>query len=111
MPSPLPGMDPYLEDRALWPDVHSSLIAYTREALQPQIRPKYIARIGECIQLADVGHGAVLDLPAVFSRCYDVGSYDLLIDYSRPPAVLLRDEETAWLANLLQEKGLRQPSS
>ena len=264
MPSPLPGMDPYLEDRALWPDVHSSLIAYTREALQPQIRPKYIARIGERIQLADVGHSyvpdvllvhplrepaptlspagtpvadeprtiayfdeerhvpyieiiyretgevvtlievlspankvgdgrdqylqkqselletavnlveidllgygkdtvlarnavitepadwrylinisrgqrrrelevyvvplwqrlprcriplrppdpdAVLDLPAVFSRCYDVGGYDLLIDYSRPPAVLLRDEETAWLANLLQEKGLRQPSS
>lgn len=261
MASPFPGMDPYLEERALWPDVHSSLIAYTREALQPQIRPKYIARIGERIQLADVGHSyvpdvllvhpvrepaptlspagtvadeprtiayfdeerhvsyieiiyretgdvvtlievlspankvgdgrdqylqkqsevldtkvnlveidllgygkdtvlarnavitepadwrylinisrgqrrrelevyavplrqrlprcriplrppdpdAVLDLPAVFSRCYDVGGYDLMIDYSRPPAVPLRDEEAAWLANLLQEKGLRQP--
>lgn len=262
MPSPFPGMDPYLEDHALWPDVHASLIAYTREALQPQIRPKYIARIGERIQLAAVGHSyvpdvllvhplrepaptiteagtlvadepqtiayldeerhvpyieiishetgdvvtlievlspankvgdgrnqylqkqselldtavnlveidllgygkdtvlarnavitepsgwrylinisraqrrrelevyavplpqrlprcriplrppdpdAVLDLPAVFSRCYDVGGYDLLIDYSQPPAVPLRDEEAAWLANLLQEKGLRAP--
>ena len=111
MASPFPGMDPYLEERALWPDVHQRMITYIAEVLRPQTRPKYIARIGERIQLADVGHGAVLDLPAVFSRCYDVGGYDLLIDYSRPPAVLLRDEETAWLANLLQEKGLRQPSS
>ena len=40
---------------------------------------------------------AVLDLPAVFDRCYDVGGYDLLIDYSRPPAAPLRDEEAAWV--------------
>jgi len=25
MPSPFPGMDPYLEHPALWPDVHLSL--------------------------------------------------------------------------------------
>ncbi|HID51529.1 MAG TPA: DUF4058 family protein, partial [Anaerolineae bacterium] len=47
MPSPFPGMDPYLEDRAIWPDVHATLITYIREVLQPQLRPKYIARIGE----------------------------------------------------------------
>lgn len=260
MPSPFPGMDPYLEDRTLWPDVHASLITYIREGLQPQIRPKYVARIGERVQLVSarrsyvpdtllvrttreppptlstaetpaadepqtiayldeerrvpyieiiyretgdvvtlikvlsptnkvgdgreqylqkqadllssevnlveidlLGYGkdtvlarnaiitdppdwrylvnvsrgqkrnelelyavplrerlprcriplrlpdpdAVLDLPAVFTHCYDVGGYDLLIDYSQPPAVPLRDEETAWLNDLLQEKGLR----
>ena len=47
MPSPFPGMDPYLEDPARWPDLHQSLITYTRDALQPQIRPRYHARIGE----------------------------------------------------------------
>ncbi len=261
MPSPFPGMDPYLEDRALWPDVHSSLITYIREALQPQIRPKYVARIGERIQLAAVRHSyvpdvllvppsrepgptlavtagtlvadepqkiafldetrhvpyieiiyrdtgdvvtlievlspankegdgreqylqkqaelldtqanlveidllgygkdtilarnaivtepadwryrinisrpqrrnelefyavplrerlprcriplrppdadAILDLPAVFTRCYDVGGYDLLIDYSQPPVVSLSDTEATWLAAWLQEKGVR----
>lgn len=259
MASPFPGMDPYLEERSLWPDMHQRMITYIAEVLQPQIRPKYIARIGERILLADVGHSyvpdaflvhrlrepaptlspaadephmvayfdekrhvpyieiiyretgdvvtlievlspankvgdgrdqylqkqselletaanlveidllgygketvlarnviitepadwrylinisrgqrrrelevyavslrqrlprcriplrppdpdAVLDLPAVFSRCYDVGGYDLLIDYSRQPAVPLRDEEAAWLANLLQERGLRARS-
>ena len=32
MPSPFPGMDPYLE--AHWRDVHASLIIYARDALQ-----------------------------------------------------------------------------
>lgn len=257
MPSPFPGMDPYLEDRALWPDVHASLITYIREALQPHIRPKYVARIGERIQLAQAPHSyipdvfvahrlrepapilvvektlvadepqtvifldeerrvpyieivyretgevvtvievlspankegdgraryrqkqqellnsqaslveidllaygevtvlagsvtitepadwrylisisrpqrrhevdfyavplrqrlprcriplrqpdpdTVLDLPVVFSRCYDVGGYDLLIDYGRLPATPLRENEVAWLTNLLAEK-------
>ncbi len=263
MPSPFPGMDPYLEERAIWPDVHQRLITYISEALQPQIRPKYVARIGERIQLAEVRHtyvpdvlfvqplreptptlapagtlvadepqtiayldeerhvpfieiiyrdtgdvvtlievlspankvgdgrehylqkqtellntkanlveidllgygqdtvlarnaiitepadwryqinisraqrrhelelyavplrerlprcriplrppdpDVVLDLTAVFNRCYDVGGYDLLIDYSQPPPVPLRDKETAWLATLLQEIGFRTES-
>lgn len=47
MPSPFPGMDPYLENRAVWPDFHQSLITYSRDALQPLLRPRYHARIGE----------------------------------------------------------------
>lgn len=264
MPSPFPGMDPYLEARSIWPDVHASLIAYIREALQPQLRPKYVARIGERIQLAHFGQSyvpdvllykstrelaasyapaesltadepqilttldeayrepyieiivresgdvvtliellspankagdgrshcvqkqedllatdvnlveidllgygqdtvlarnsiitepadwrylinisrggrrnalelyavplrqklpncriplrppdadVVLDLTAVFTRTYDVGSYDLLIDYAQQPPVPLRDYEAAWVDSLLQEKGLRPQTS
>lgn len=59
MPSPFPGMDPYLEERAVWPDVHTSLMTYIREALQPQIRPKYVARTGERIHLAGVSHSVI----------------------------------------------------
>ena len=40
-------MDPYLERRDLWPDVHQRLITYSADTLQPQIRPRYHARIGE----------------------------------------------------------------
>jgi len=47
MPSPFPGMDPYLEQHSLWPDVHQSLITYSRDALQAHLRPRYHARIGE----------------------------------------------------------------
>lgn len=260
MPSPFPGMDPYLEERSLWPDLHQRLITYISEALQPALRPKYIARIGERIEVASfdkgyipdvliveppreparltpqggplvadapitvafldetrrvpfieiiyrgtgdvvtlievlspankIGQGrdqylqkqldllttyvnlveidllsegrattlartpsvpvpddwrytvsisrsarrnrlefyamtlrdrlprcpiplraadpdVVLDLPTVFSRCYDVGGYDLMVDYTQAPGVPLREGELAWLAQRLQEQGLR----
>ena len=45
MPSPFPGMDPYLEDPALWPDVHANLIVTFQELLNQTIRPKYVARV------------------------------------------------------------------
>jgi hypothetical protein len=43
MPSPFPGMDPFLERSEIWPDFHDSMIAYIREALQPLLRPQYVA--------------------------------------------------------------------
>ena len=45
MPMIFPGMDPWLEDPPLWPDVHESLIVYFREQLQPFLRPRYVAAI------------------------------------------------------------------
>lgn len=45
MPSPFPGMDPYLEDPWLWPDVHAGLIVACQELLNRQLRPKYVARV------------------------------------------------------------------
>jgi hypothetical protein len=36
-------MDPYIERPEIWPDFHDSLVTYIREALQPQLRPRYAA--------------------------------------------------------------------
>jgi len=44
MPSPLPGMDPYLEGY-LWPDVHHRLATQISDQLMPMLRPRYVARI------------------------------------------------------------------
>jgi Protein of unknown function (DUF4058) len=41
MPSPFPGMDPYLEHPEVWPGFHLLLIAALAESLTPQLRPKY----------------------------------------------------------------------
>ncbi|HVS38832.1 MAG TPA: DUF4058 family protein [Gemmataceae bacterium] len=43
MPSPFPGMDPYIERPEIWPDFHDRLITFIQEALQPQLRPRYVA--------------------------------------------------------------------
>lgn len=44
MPSPFPGMDPYLEGH-LWPDVHHALADEIRRRLAAQLRPRYVARL------------------------------------------------------------------
>ncbi|MEM7129360.1 MAG: DUF4058 family protein [Chloroflexota bacterium] len=41
MPSPFPGMDPYLEQAGLWSQVHTELIVDIRRFLTPLLRPKY----------------------------------------------------------------------
>lgn len=43
MPCPFPGMDPYIERPALFPDFHDRLITYSCEALAALLPPKYAA--------------------------------------------------------------------
>lgn len=45
MPSPFPGMDPYLENPTIWEDFHMSLAAEIRDQLAQAIRPRYIAAL------------------------------------------------------------------
>jgi hypothetical protein len=54
MELPFPGMDPYLELPALWPDVHTALIAAMRDAIQEQLGPNYIALITPYIALENI---------------------------------------------------------
>lgn len=44
MPSPFPGMNPYLEGY-LWPDVLMALAHKIRQQLAPQLQPNYVARL------------------------------------------------------------------
>ncbi len=66
MPSPFPGMDPFLEDPGLWPDVHNTLIAVIREFLVRQLSAKYYARIEERVYISeDDDPGRTVILPDV----------------------------------------------
>lgn len=46
MPSPFPGMDPWLEHPGLWPDVHERLIIAIADYLGPILRPRYYVAVG-----------------------------------------------------------------
>jgi uncharacterized protein DUF4058 len=63
MPSPFPGMDPYLEERELWPDVHLSLITAIRDALAPQVAPHYYVRIERRTYMVQVDREALVRRP------------------------------------------------
>ncbi len=45
MDSPFAGMNPYLEEPSMWPDVHNSLITEIRNQIQNALAPKYRAVI------------------------------------------------------------------
>jgi hypothetical protein len=54
MPSPFPGMDPYLETPALWSDFHARFITYWSDALIDCLPSNYEARIDEKVNLVEV---------------------------------------------------------
>ncbi len=45
MPSPFPGMDPFLEKKGIFQELHTQMLAEAQRLLQPQLRPNYIARL------------------------------------------------------------------
>lgn len=53
MPSPFPGMDPYLEAPGLWPDVHDELISAIRNLLNRNLPAHYHARTRERVYISD----------------------------------------------------------
>lgn len=51
MPSPFPGMDPFIESQK-WKGFHTRFIAAIGEALMPRVRPRYVVDVEEDVYLA-----------------------------------------------------------
>src|SRR5262249_52091686 len=47
MPSPFPGMDPYLEEEQLWPLFQHQLVSCLYQILLPGLVDRYRARVGQ----------------------------------------------------------------
>jgi hypothetical protein len=75
MPSPFPGMNPYIERADVWNDFHDSFIPAAREMLAPQVRPRYYIRIEE--------HLFIHEPPA--RKRFPFGRPDLSIHSARDP--------------------------
>ena len=54
MPSPFPGMNPWMEAPELWPGVHAALISEIRTRLNSVMPARYFADVEERIILCDV---------------------------------------------------------
>ncbi len=55
MPSPFPGMDPWLEDPAVWPDFHDALAGEIRAILNKSLPEPYYAQLGVREEVGIVG--------------------------------------------------------
>jgi Protein of unknown function (DUF4058) len=54
MPSPFPGMDPYLESSGFWEDFHDTFLVTAREAILDRLPPHYDARIESCRRVVEL---------------------------------------------------------
>ncbi len=45
MPSPFPGMNPYLEEATVWHSLHEQFPGFCQEMLTAQVRPKYFVKL------------------------------------------------------------------
>ena len=53
MPSPFPGMNPYIEQDVFWQDFHLEFLPAMRGRLVAQVRPKYIVMLDEHIYVQE----------------------------------------------------------
>lgn len=63
MPSPLPGMDPYIEQSTVWSDLHSRVAALISAELNAQVRPRYVARLTPYVTYDHIEVGMLLEVP------------------------------------------------
>jgi hypothetical protein len=54
MPSPFPGMNPYLEQEDAWHDFHESFMPVAREILNSQVLPRYFVKIDEHVYIHEL---------------------------------------------------------
>jgi len=65
MPSPFPGMNPYLENPELWSEVHSRLIVAIADAIAPQLRPKYRVAVEKRVYQMTDDNSVLVGIPDV----------------------------------------------
>jgi Protein of unknown function (DUF4058) len=96
MPSPFPGMDPYLEHPDFWQETRHWLISAIADSIMPQIRPKYEIGIKQHIYKNDTNnynHNSIsLNIPKVVierqSNTIDVSTRSVAIGMFTIPTIV-----------------------
>ena len=112
MPSPFPGMDPYLEG-SLWMPMQQPLpdapyfVVLSRAEERP-ISEVWPIQLDERLPLVPVpllpdDADVALDLQQALTNVYDLLGYDLAIDYSGPPELPLPPAQAAWAEKCLRD--------
>jgi hypothetical protein len=92
MPSPFPGMDPYLEHPTIFPGLHNRLIAGISDALQAALPAPYFAEIGERVWV-EVAQRFIEPDASIFRGPSEPGAIAALPIRSRPVVVTVPHDE------------------
>ncbi|MCP2731940.1 DUF4058 family protein [Limnofasciculus baicalensis] len=98
MPSPFPGVDPYLESPEFFPELHHRLITAIADAIAPAIRPKYRVAIEKRTYFSKPEESLTVAIPdvAVYSKtsvANPASSTATLLKSIQPLTVILPMEE------------------
>lgn len=86
MPSPFPGMDPYLEGPNFWPEVHSRLMVEIADVLVPQLRPKYRVALEKRVYESSGNESVSVGIPDVIvQRRQPTSQGDSNVAVATPP--------------------------
>jgi Protein of unknown function (DUF4058) len=119
MPSPFPGMNPYLEHADVWQDFHQSFIPLLRQLLAEQVRPKYLVKIEEQIFIHElpedqrwlIGRGDMTvsrsgadstGTAVVLLEAPAIGRVPLSVDVERHTFLEIRDRGNRQLVTVLE---------
>ncbi len=111
MPSPFPGMDPWLEDPAIFPDLHNSLIIRLGDAINPLLPPPYFATSGSRVWIDQSFRFVEPDLDVLYPPAAPkapIGKKKLTghaVAASEPlrlhvPHIIDNDESTEWFLEI-----------
>lgn len=84
MPSPFPGMDPYIERREIFPDFHDRFITYLCAALTPLLRPRYVALTADRLYVVEAARAIYPDVAVVKPRRERGAGAAALAEVDRP---------------------------
>src|SRR5438132_1155904 len=103
MPSPFPGMDPYLEHPTRWQGVHQGVIASARAALNTMLPPAYVADAGERLYVVEPERSIYPDVVIV-----EQPSAPLLADHGAGGLAVAAPADPRWVLTVLPME-MREP--
>lgn len=93
MAGPFPGMDPWLEQPHVWSGIHTRLITYIADELQPQLGERYVASIEQRVYVASIDRSFVADVGGRRSAVNPTGKTVAELESDGGVVVELDDEE------------------
>ncbi len=63
MPSPFPGMDPYLEQPAFWSSFHSRLVVAIADVIEAMLDPQYYVEVETRTYYSDDDNSVLIGIP------------------------------------------------
>ncbi|MFN8493627.1 MAG: DUF4058 family protein [Caldilineaceae bacterium] len=115
MPSPFPGMDPYIEAPRIWTDFHGGLAAEIRASLNRVIRPRYYAGLMPdvmlelfSVEIRKAGAETLITSIEILSPVNKQRTHSAHLDYLRKRSGLLGSAVHLMEIDLLRA-GLRPP--